>query len=41
MTSFDDCGREEGCFNYPYGLCVDRDGFVYVADFNNDRVQVF
>ena len=40
VTSFDDCGREEGCFNYPYGLCVDRDGFVYVADFN-DRVQVF
>ena len=41
VTSFGYCGSEEGCFNYPYGLCVDRDGFVYVADVNNHRVQVF
>ena len=41
VTSFGHCGSEEGCFDYPHGLCVDRDGFVYVADVNNNRVQVF
>ena len=41
LTSFGHHGSEEGCFNYPYGLCVDRDGFVYVADYDNNRVQVF
>ena len=41
VTSFGHRGSEEGCFGYPYGLCVDRDGFVYVADHYNNRVQVF
>ena len=41
MTSFGHHGSEEGCFRTPRGLCVDRDGFVYVADYGNDRVQVF
>ena len=41
VTSFGQRGSEEGCFRYPYGLCVDRDGFVYVADYDNNRVQVF
>ena len=41
VTSFGHRGSGEGCFIYPCGLCVDRDGFVYVADYGNDRVQVF
>ena len=41
VTSFGHRGSEEGCFYYPYGVCVDKDGFVYVADFYNNRVQVF
>ena len=41
MTSFGCYGSEEGCFSYPYGLCVDRDSFVYVADYGNDSVQVY
>ena len=41
VTSFGYYGSEEGCFIYPRGLCVDRDGFVYVAEYGNDRVQVF
>ena len=41
VTSFGHRGSEEGCFRFPRGLCVDRDGFVYVADVNNHRVQVF
>ena len=40
VTSFGHRGSEEGCFVLPYGLCVDRDGFVYVVDCLN-RVQVF
>ena len=36
VTSSGHRGSEEGCFNSPYGLCVDRDGFVYVADYYND-----
>ena len=41
VTSFGHFGSEEGCFRYPYELCVDRDGFVYVTDVANNRVQVF
>ena len=41
VTSFGHRGSEEGCFRSPLGLCVDRDGFVYVVDTNNGRVQVF
>ena len=41
VTSFGHRGSEEGCFGSPRGLCADRDGFVYVADVSNNRVQVF
>jgi len=34
-------GAAEGKMNFPKGIAVDRDGFVYVADCNNCRVQVF
>ena len=40
VTSFGHRGSEEGCFDSPFGLCVDRDGFVYVVDCHG-RVQVF
>ena len=32
VTSFGHKDNEKGCFRLPCGLCVDRDGFVYVAD---------
>ena len=41
ISSFGQHGHKEGEFNHPYYLCVDQDGFIYVADFNNDRVQCF
>ena len=41
VTSFGKKGKREAEFNAPFGVCVDRDGFVYVCDCRNDRVQVF
>lgn len=34
-------GTEDGQFNTPIGIAVDRDGFVYVADYLNHRIQKF
>ncbi len=34
-------GTEPGRFNEPWGLCMDRDGNLVVADFGNHRLQVF
>ena len=34
-------GNKEGEFDSPFGICVDCDGFVYVCDYGNNRVQVF
>ena len=41
VTSFGQRGSAEGSFELPHGICVDQDGFVYVADRSNNRVQVF
>ena len=41
VTSFGQRGSGEGGFNTPCGVCTDKDGFVYVADCFNHRVQCF
>ena len=41
VTSFGQRGGNEDDFNSPKGVCVDKDGFVYVCDYLNNRVQVF
>ena len=41
VTSFGSRGSAVGCFCNPYILRVDKDGFVYVCDYGNNRVQVF
>ena len=41
VTSFGSCGYAVGCFSNPYVLRVDKDGFVYVCDNKNHRVQIF
>lgn len=34
-------GKENSQFDMPASICVDNDGRIYVADYGNDRVQVF
>jgi len=34
-------GGGEGFFNYPTGIAVDKNGYIYVVDTLNDRVQKF
>ena len=41
VTSFGQFGCGKGDFSSACGVCTDRDGFVYVADFDNNRVQCF
>jgi hypothetical protein len=41
VARFGEFGSNPGQLNYPLGICADGDGTVYVAEGNNDRVQVF
>ena len=41
VSSFGQHGHKEGEFNTPFYLCVDQDGFIYVTDYSNSRVQCF
>ncbi len=41
VTSFGQEGQQVGYLSYPDDVCVDQDGFVYVSDNSNHRVQCF
>ena len=41
LLSWGEPGCEPGQFNLPHNICCDEDGWVYVADRENHRVQVF
>jgi len=41
VMSWGSLGAENGQFNAVHGLAVDRNQRVYVADRNNDRIQIF
>jgi DNA-binding beta-propeller fold protein YncE len=41
LMSWGEQGTDEGQFNIPHNICCDADGWVYVADRENHRVQVF
>ncbi|XP_068620744.1 protein wech [Battus philenor] len=41
MFSFGKEGQEEGQVSRPWGLCVDREGNIIVADRRNNRIQIF
>ena len=39
VTSFGQHGQKDGDFDNPRCVCTDQDGFIYVADWHNNRVQ--
>ncbi len=41
LFSWGEPGCDPGQFNIVHNICTDRDGYVYVADRENHRVQVF
>jgi DNA-binding beta-propeller fold protein YncE len=41
LTSFGREGTVDGAFEFPNGIALDARGHVYVADWNNDRIQVW
>ena len=41
VHSFGKYGTDRGELKYPYGIATDKDGFVFVCDLNNHRIQVF
>ena len=41
VTSFGQHGSKEGMFKSPYYVYVDKNCFVYVCDYSNNRIQCF
>jgi len=41
LLSWGEPGTDQGQFNIAHNICTDADGWVYVADRENHRVQVF
>ena len=41
LLSWGEPGTDPGQFNIPHNICCDPDGWVYVADRENHRIQVF
>ena len=41
VCSFGGEGRKAGQLLYPHGIVVDSDGFCFVSDEDNDRIEVF
>ena len=41
ISKFGNYGQGEGQFSTPYGICVDPEGKVFIADHSNNRIQVF
>jgi len=41
VSRWESKGNSNGRFNVPTGIAMDDSGFVYVADYGNDRIQKF
>ncbi len=40
-SQFGSSGKGEGQFSYPVGVAIDGGGYLWVSDFNNDRIEKF
>ena len=40
VTTLGQKGINEGDFRFPWGVCTDKDGYIYVCDAGNKRVQI-
>ena len=40
LAQFGESGRGDGQFTRPASVAVDKDGYIYIADWGNERVQV-
>ncbi len=41
IKSWGEPGTGSGQFNLPHNICCDQDGWIYVADRENSRIQIF
>ena len=41
ISKFGTGGQGDGQFSTPFGICIDPEGNVFIADCNNNRIQVF
>jgi hypothetical protein len=41
LFSWGESGTNPGCFNIIHNICCDDEGWVYVADRENHRIQIF
>ena len=41
ISCFGKFGKDVGEFNYPWGIDIDKDQNIYIADWRNNRVQIF
>ena len=41
LYSFGDFGIEDGYFNFPNDIAMDRSGWLFIADRENNRIQVW
>jgi hypothetical protein len=39
IAGFKDGTKEDGLFNRPHGIITDRDGIIYICDYENNRVR--
>lgn len=41
LSSFGSEGSADGQFKFPRGVAVDDQGYIFVADSGNNRIQIF
>ena len=41
VSSFGECGNKKDQFNSPFGITFDKEGFLYICDFSNNRLVIY